>query len=211
MTQRDPSTDAVASLTKRATFYFRVALICGAAPIVVGYAILFAYWLTRHDWLFLAGMITVPCGLLTFIWGMFAIIRCRFAEQRLADAARTTPRQHRVLLALLLLLANVPAAWFGVGTAFSVGNFWYLDVINQSGAVIDNCTISVGDDRTLTSGSIPAGGRYRAVTIWNVRGDPLNLDIQQGANRVTSNFRWSAAWTRFYVKPGLVIKVEDSD
>jgi hypothetical protein len=170
------------------------------------------YWLACRDWLFLAGMITLLIGVIAFLLGTFSFTRYVFAEQRFAQATRTSLRWHRVLFALLLLLANIPAAWIGLGCAFHLGNIRYVDVINESGTTIDNCTIDVDVvSETFSSGSIAPGQKFRITTPPNFTGKPLNLEIQQGAYRVTQSVPWSANWTRIRVKPGLFTDIEHID
>src|SRR5437773_2930664 len=65
---------------------YRVAVICGALPLVVGVSIFLLWLITGWDWLMMAGIFTLYGGVAIFVIGAVALARfcwlaCRTPEQ----------------------------------------------------------------------------------------------------------------------------------
>ena len=54
---------------------YRVALICGAAPLLIGVSIFILWLITRWDWLMMAGIFTLYGGVAIFVVGVLALAR----------------------------------------------------------------------------------------------------------------------------------------
>src|SRR5215212_7932726 len=91
-----------------AKLYFRVALVCGATPLLVGVSTTIVFLLTLRQWLAFIGILTVLVGLFVLLIGVVALVFC-VANLRHAGVFDRAAKL-RVFLVVLLMLSNFPAA-----------------------------------------------------------------------------------------------------
>lgn len=137
---------------------YRIALICGMAPMSGGLLILLLFWLTRAEIFVGLGMLMLLVGGIVTVAGFVA------SMIYLASAfSATVDRKNSLrggLLSLLLVLLNVPVAGFCV----HVGGYLALSSVVATFTIKNSGTIAV-DRGTLYQarhkvnfGSIPPGG-----------------------------------------------------
>ncbi len=138
---------------------YRVAMICGVTPLVVGTSI-FALWLvTRWDWLVLAGVYTIYGGTIIFLCGSVALARFYWL------AARQSGFPRRVLWRSTLgcgalLLSNLVVAGGITICAVSLLTRYTVTVHNASQGSLGGVRISGGGcDEDL--GTVLPGGTVR--------------------------------------------------
>jgi hypothetical protein len=88
--------------------WYRLAVLFGAAPLVSGVSILFAFVITNSEYLPVFGMLTIVVGLLGFAAGFGCL--AEFRHRCRADACDKCGVRRRLVLAHLLLWSNFPAA-----------------------------------------------------------------------------------------------------
>jgi hypothetical protein len=135
---------------------YRVALACGAAPLVAGISV-FLLWLATHAaWLMAAGTIVIFVGLACFGVGLLALGRFCW----LALAAPEPPRRFWAATALCaaLLVSNFPAAGLILVKVIEIVTYYTVVVHNESGGELEGVRI-VGRGRVYAAlGTLPPGG-----------------------------------------------------
>lgn len=129
----------------------RLALFCGAAPLVTGVSI-FALWLvTRWPWLMAAGAVTIAAGLVLFLIGLGALA---------FDASHRRPRFAKTL-SLVLLLLNFPVAIGIVQGVIYLETTYRVEVRNESTRPLEHVRL-VGPDCDRDLGRILPGAAASA-------------------------------------------------
>src|SRR6185312_7690842 len=124
---------------------YRVAMICGAVPLLVGLAIFLLWLITRWGWLMLAGVFTLYAGVVAVALGIIGLAmspEVRRARPRLACAA--------------LLLVNFPVAFAICYAAVAVKTGYTVVVHNDSQKSLDRVRVS-GGGCDVSFGTIPPG------------------------------------------------------
>ncbi len=136
----------------------KVAILCGAVPLLTGTLIYFAWRLTRIDGLMNAGVWTILFGLLAFVAGL----GCLFNQSWDADGDLVARRHLRRqgAFALALLLSNFPAAAFYTCSAIDVVTHYTVDVENESDRRIESFVIT-GPGIRAELGPIAPGRRVQ--------------------------------------------------
>jgi hypothetical protein len=130
---------------------YRIALFCGATPLIVGTSIFFLWLFTRWEWLKLAGAGALVAGALSCLAGV-VLLSWSYA------LAREQPEltHERTILATLrgiaLLLVIFPAAAGIVFAVITIEEAYVVDVQNQSDEPLDSdrepgLSISVREER----------------------------------------------------------------
>ena len=138
---------------------YRLALVCGAFPLLIGVSIFVLWLITRWDWLMMAGICTLYGGVAIFLVGVLAIARFCW----LAFRTPNLPRRRLWLSTLAcagLLLLNFPVAGGITAAAIAIETRYTVVVHNGSQQPLDGVRVFGGGcDESL--GSIPPGGIAR--------------------------------------------------
>jgi hypothetical protein len=132
---------------------FRVALICGACPLLVGCSIFFLWLFTRWEWLMIPGIFTLAAGPVICGFGFFELANSQWLTHGVFDFS---PRRRRVATIGCggLLLLNFPAAGAIVAAVITIHSTYTVVVHNASERNLDDvrvygggCDISFGSIR----------------------------------------------------------------
>ena len=134
----------------------KVAIVCGAVPLLAGTLIYVTWLFTRWDPLMAAGFVTICAGLVAFLIGSLCLL-LEFFDFAADPAERRQFRRHR-FFALGLLLINFPAAMFYMLSAIHVRALYTVQVHNDSDRPIESLVVT-GPGLRAELGPIPAGGR----------------------------------------------------
>jgi len=138
---------------------YPVIMVLGGAPLVIGVSIFLLYWLTRADWLMLAGFFTLLAGVICFLSGG-GLLLVYALEERRRKRLHPTVLQRRLWIALVLLMSNWPAGVACVFAAVEVMSRITVTVVNQGTTKIDSfVVIAPGVNKEL--GPIPAGKKVK--------------------------------------------------
>ena len=122
---------------------YRVALICGALPLLVGISIFLLWLLTRWDWLMLAGLFTLYGGLAIFLIGSISLGRFCWLAFRATELS-----QRRLWISTLgcaaLLLSNFPAAVAIIATGIAIETRYTVVVHNASSEPVSDVQVFGG-------------------------------------------------------------------
>jgi hypothetical protein len=138
----------------------KVALICGATPLIVGFAIYISWRLTRAEWLMGAGLANIPAGLLMFLVGVVCL---SMRSTKLSIGAPDDVHRRRSKLrklAWVLLTANFPAALLITLSSIDVETRYTVTVINESSAPIRSFLVS-GPGVRAEMGPISPNGKAK--------------------------------------------------
>ena len=122
-----------------------MALICWAAPFLVGISIFLLWLITRWDWLMIAGVITLCAGLAAFALGAIDLVMAyemRLWRSTLACAA--------------LLFANFPVAAAIIAAVIAIETRYTVIVHNASREALGAVRVS-GGGCDVSLGTIPPG------------------------------------------------------
>jgi len=123
---------------------YRVALICGAGPLVAGTSIFLLWLATGWDWLPIAGMINVYAGIFLFTAGVCVLTYHCWHSRQLTDL----PRRRfwiAVLICFVVMLVNFPAALGIMAMVLKVMDAEYVVAIdNQSNMTLAEARITGG-------------------------------------------------------------------
>jgi len=137
----------------------RVALVCGATPLVVGIAIFVTWLVLRLDVLMLAGAYTLCGGMALFVVGGVALARYHWLGARTPSMSGRHLRRSTAACAGLLLL-NFPIAGGIVAGALAIETSYTVIVHNASARPLEKVMV-IGGGVNESLGSIPAGGTTR--------------------------------------------------
>ena len=138
---------------------FRVAVACGAVPLVAGVSFFLAYLLTRDMTFAEWGFYMLPIGVVLFLVGALAL-----AYHVMTFRRRHEPLGRRCRLkvggAALLLLVNFPAAAFCVVFGTIEMHRYRVEVTNASNATVERFAVVV-DGVPVEIGPIAPGQTAR--------------------------------------------------
>lgn len=112
--------------------WYRLGLISALLPLVTGAVILVAWLVTRQNWLMMAGIYTIICGLILFSMGVVAII----VIARLAKK-QGLPCKKKIILLTCLLLLNFPVAMGMTHYALNILSEYKVLIVNNSNESAD--------------------------------------------------------------------------
>jgi hypothetical protein len=87
---------------------YRVALICGAIPLLVGISMLMLWLITRWDGLMMAGIYSPYCGVTIFLVGVLALARFCWLAVRTPNIQRQIYKISAILTFLPVLRSTFP-------------------------------------------------------------------------------------------------------
>ena len=161
---------------------YRLALTCGAVPLLLGVSIFFLWVITRWDWLMMAGVATLYAGVAAFFIGAFALACFCWLASRSADLPRRR-NSNRVLACGLLLVSNFPVAVGIVAAAIAIETCYVVIVQNNSQQVLSGIRLS-GGGCEAEIGTIPPGGAARR-SFWIQDDGSLEFRALQGNSALT--------------------------
>lgn len=162
------------------TWALRMAIICGALPLVTGVAIFAAWLITSWQWLEYAGIITLYAGFGLFVVGAVALGVCIYM------ARSVSPRLHlgrRVALAAILLLSNFPVAGVIVEAAIALETRYTVVVHHASKQPLADVLVFGGGCSERIE-SIPPGATVRR-SFYIQHDDELRLQCLRGGVQVS--------------------------
>jgi hypothetical protein len=115
----------------------KIAIGCGAIPLMAGTAIYFTWRLTQLDLMMLLGMLNIFVGLALFVVGIGCLI---YQKHRELCAGRSVAKRRNAVVAALLL-ANFPAAAVYGVSAIDVMSRFTVRIVNNSGDTISSVEI----------------------------------------------------------------------
>ena len=138
---------------------YRLALVCGAFPLLIGVSIFVLWLITRWDWLMMAGIFTFYGGVAVFLVGVLALAHYCWLAFRMPNIPR-----RRLWLSTLacagLLLLNFPVAGGIAAAAIAIETCYTVVVHNASHQPLENVRVFGGGcDAHL--GAIPPGSTVR--------------------------------------------------
>ena len=127
---------------------YRALLISGfiswGAPLLAATVGLFAYWLTRDQFLVNAGFLLLMIGFILGLVGIGCVLLFLLLNMRAAEPERQPERQagrRKGLVAIALILFNLPmAVLYSLVGAYLAGQI-YLEVINNSPHRLDQIAV----------------------------------------------------------------------
>lgn len=159
---------------------YRIALICGFVPLIVGSSIFLLWLVTRWPSLMFAGLLTIYGGV------AFILIGAAFLAQFFWSASRAAKLSRKqlwfsTLICAALLLSNFVVAGAIVVTAYTVETRYVVIIHNNSQQPINGAQVS-GGGCEADFGIIPAGGTIQRA-FW-VQGDgELTFRAQDGVSK----------------------------
>lgn len=157
---------------------FRIALLCGLLPLLVGVSLFVLWLITRWDWLMVGGFLTLYGGLASFLIGAIALTRYCWAACRSANP----PRRKWIPAALAcaaLLLSNFPTAGGIIAGVIAIKTCYSVIVHNASQHALRDVRVCGGGcDADL--GTIPPGGLARR-SFWIQRDGELEFLAVSGS------------------------------
>jgi hypothetical protein len=157
---------------------YRVALICGALPLLTGVSIFLLWLVTRWEWLMFAGVFTLYGGLAVFCIGALALARFCWLAFRTPEQPR-----RRLWLSTLgcaaLLLSNFPVAVGIVSSVLQIETRYTVTVRNGSPQPLSGVRV-FGGGCEADFGTIPPGGSVRR-SFWIQHDDQLEFRALSGA------------------------------
>jgi len=138
---------------------YRLALACGAIPLLMGVSVFLLWLITRWDGLMVAGMVTLCGGMALFLIGVVALMRYWSLASQTPDIPSRHLRRSTFLCAGLLLL-NFPVAGGIVAAVIAIETCYTVVVENDSHRPLEGVRVFGGGcDEQL--GTIPAGSSVR--------------------------------------------------
>ncbi|MDB5298156.1 MAG: hypothetical protein JWO31_4139 [Phycisphaerales bacterium] len=139
---------------------YRIAVLCGALPLIVGTVALLGFVIFHHIAFAMSGFLTIVAGVPIFLIGLLALIYYYFASTarrvELTDEDWVRVRR-KTLIPAALLVANFPVAFLYANAGTYLMSRHRVDVTNASGATVDSFITTV-DGKQSEIGPIPAGG-----------------------------------------------------
>jgi hypothetical protein len=159
---------------------FRVALICGALPLLVGVSIFLLWLVMRWDWLMTAGVFTLFVGVAIFLIGAIALGRFWWLAFLTPDLSR-----RRLWFSTLgcagLLLSNFPVAGGIMAAAIAIETRYTVIVRNASQQPLDGVRV-FGGGCEADFGTIPPGSVARR-SFWIQQDGELEFRAVSGATK----------------------------
>lgn len=193
--------------------FYRVAFVCGAAPLLAGISVFLLWLLTRWGPLMVTGVLTICAGFGAFVMGCIALAIYCWRGLRSRDSNRR-PVWLPTFVCAGLLLVNFPVA-FGIVEAVIDVEMRYVVVIhNASGQPLDDVRV-FGGGCDESFGSLAPGKTVRRRLRFRTDGD-LQFRAVSGTTTLEANAgyvtRDLAGAPTITVEPdGTVSVVEDFD
>ncbi|MEP6671006.1 MAG: hypothetical protein ABJF10_17735 [Chthoniobacter sp.] len=157
---------------------YRVALLCGAIPLVVGVSIFLLWLLTRWGWLMTAGIFTLYGGVAFFLVGVVALGRFCWLALRTPGLPRR-PLWLSTVGCAALLLSNFPVAGGIAATAIRIETRYTVTVHNTSPQPLSGVRV-FGGGCEADFGAFAPGGVVRR-SFWIEREGELKFQAGSGA------------------------------
>lgn len=139
----DMSNAAADSTRRSSPDHLRSAFVCGLIPLITGTSIFLLWVLTRWDWLFVAGMLTIIAGVFVFLCGIACLTASRF-DRPLGEVGGSRRETLRRITALLILLSNFPVAASIVVAVDTIRTRYVVTIVNHGSVPLDNVMVSGG-------------------------------------------------------------------
>ncbi|MAT72020.1 MAG: hypothetical protein CMJ58_21150 [Planctomycetaceae bacterium] len=157
-------------MTNRPLWCYRLALVCGAVPLLAGLAILAAFAATEWDGFVVAGLICFYAGAVCFVIGGIALaVRAYLLRDQ-------SERKFRWLPGGLLLLCW-PAAVFCLFCGLKIISKYAVIVQNDSPHVLTAVEL-IGGGCDGAIGDVPAG-ETRRINLWFHCDDELRMRFKR--------------------------------
>lgn len=146
---------AAAHISGKTSWWYRLCLICGLGPLLVG-GVIYALWLPlASETLVFAGVLLLPFCALSVLAGLLML----WPAARGLKNENAPDRPRKIMVALFCLLLNIPAAAGAMLHAHYVHSLYPVMVINDSDSAITSLTFTdpLGQEQTLAA--IPAHSR----------------------------------------------------
>ncbi len=136
-----------------------IAILCGAIPLALGLAIFLVWVFARQEWLMVAGLCNIGCGLVMFFVGVFCLAYYWNRASLIPDYSRQ--RRHWSTLACAgLLLLNFPVAGGLIAAAVRIETRYTVVIENETQHTLTNVRIFGGGvDETIDP--VPPQGRIK--------------------------------------------------
>ncbi len=120
---------------------YKISLICGVAPLVIGVIIFLAWYFTLWDKLLLLGIFTIYGAFTMVIIGIICLAIYLLRQFRINHSfSRNIIKQG--LFSGSILFANFPVAVIIVILVIKIATTFTVVVTNKSGAIIDNFVLT---------------------------------------------------------------------
>jgi len=142
---------------------YRIALVCGALPLVTGISIFLLWLLTRWQWLMIAGFITVIGGIALFLTGVVMLANYCWIAFRTPGLSK---RRVWWLSAgsTVLLFSNFVAAGGIIRIVIGLETRYVVSVRNDSSQPLMNVMLT-GGGCDIRFGTVPSGG-FEVCSAW---------------------------------------------
>jgi hypothetical protein len=138
---------------------YRIALICGTLPLIVGVSVYLFWLMTRwYGWVVM-GVFTLLFGVILFLVGTVALARFVWLAFRTSGLSRRR-LWFSTLACLGLLVANFPAAYGIMLSVFLIEASYTITVHNASDQPLDGVRV-FGGGCDAWFGTVPPGGRVQ--------------------------------------------------
>jgi hypothetical protein len=149
----------------------KIAIACGAIPLVAGTAIYFLWRVTRWESLMALGLSNILVGLALFAVGVGCLL-CQSMREESNSDGQPIDAGLRNLLVACLLLVNFPMAFVYGLSAMEVMSRYTLQVTNNSGRPVERLLLS-GPNLKVELGEIPIGATIENVVDFRGEGPLL--------------------------------------
>jgi len=162
---------------------YRIALSCGALPLVVGISVFVLWLVTRWDSLMPIGATVIGVGVVFFLVGITALVRFYLTpRERAIGLLRSSGAS--TWIAALLLLSNFPVALALVFAAMRIETAYIVEVRNESPQVLEGVRV-FGGGCDVSLDAIPQG-EAESRWLW-IRGDgQLELQVRVEGEQQTT-------------------------
>lgn len=191
---------------------YRVALACGALPLVAGTSIFLLWLVFRWEWLVNAGGVTIGIGSFLFVLGTIVLTGFSVQTRRCPELPRRRVRR-MTIGAALLLLANFPVAGGIVAASLAVVSCYTVVVENHSPSSLEAVSISGGGCKVDFGHLSPGGSRRRWFWVRHdgqliLRAASVDTIIKRTVDGYVTN--GLGAYRKITIEPGAVISVADA-
>jgi hypothetical protein len=162
---------------------YRITIVCGALPLLLGAGIFLAWLALEREWLMVAGIHTIYLGFGLFVVGLGSL-GCYWWR---ASRAPEVPRDRmwsNIAGALVLLLANFPAAFGIVGAAVAVATRYRVVVHNRSAQPLNEIRLWGGGASAAIFSIAPQDTAERS--LWFKGDGELKFEAKVGAKTLTT-------------------------
>jgi hypothetical protein len=156
---------------------YRLAMFCGASPLLVGVSIFVLWLLTRWDLLMIAGILTLAAGPVLCAFAFLNLSHFLWLARREPDLS---PRRRRLAVFWCgsLLLANFPVAVGIIYAVIEIESAYTVVIHNGSAQPLDGVRVG-GGGCDVYFGSIPPQGVARR-SFWIQHDGELSFHATSG-------------------------------